>query len=238
MAEKIIPANLPAGHSREEAKKAVADQQAEEIEKLSENMGGFDPSTVFEVENEIAQNYNLNTNEFEVVDAVEGYSYLWGRISYKSHNEIMSRAQRYLGNRVPGYELVSGPKAEFPECWNLRQADGTRRIGDVQLYRVRAEVYRAIRARQDLTAQARHLGISTAAIIAHAERYPRYVHVTETKGNPIDYIRERARSRGGIPREAFDREMVQSLAVHQMAEDAKAGNLHGLPMERAVRKNK
>lgn len=233
-AKKIIPAELPAGHAREEAKKIVADQLAEQIEHESGDGATFDPS-VLEVENEIAQHYNMSLNEFEVMDPVEGYDYLWGRCDYRSHMEIMSRAQRYLGMGVRGYELVSGPKERFPECWDLKAPDGTRRIGDCQLYRVKREVHHAIEVKQALAAKARDLGVSQN-VLARAAKYPKYVRATEVQGNPIDYLRNRAQAHGGIPREAFDREMVETLVIHQIAEDAKKGNIHGLPLNRAVPK--
>jgi len=244
LTDRIIPADMPAGHSRDEAKRLVADQQAEAIEQMSGDNATFDPSilSLDSLENEIASNYNTVTNEFEVTDAVEGYSYLWGRYEikgrpdYSSHFEIMSRAQRLLGGRVPGYELVNGPQERFPECWHLRAVDGTRRIGDCQLYRVRKQIAAAIEVKQQMVAKAKELGVG-ANVLAHAAQANRrrhYVEATVTDGNPINYIRERARSHGGIPREAFDREMITTLAEHKIAEDARTGNLYGIPVERAV----
>lgn len=243
--ERIIPAEIPAGHRREEAKKLVTDQQDEAIEQMAGDDAAFDPSVLDldNCDNEILQNYNTATNEFEVVDARPEYAYLWGRYEikgrpdYSSHFEIMSRAQRLLGSRVPGYELVNGPRERFPECWHLRAADGTRRIGDCQLYRVRKEVARAIEVKQSMNAKAREMGVG-AQVLAYAAKHSRYVHANLTDGNPIDYIRERARSHGGIPRETFDQQMIQTLAVHKIAEDARTGNLYGIPVERAVRKGK
>lgn len=234
--KKIIPAELPAGAPRNEAKAIVADQLAEQGEKEFANVTAFDPSKL-EIENEIAQHYNTATNEFEVTDAVEGYCYLWGRRHPKSHAEIMSRVGRYLGNRIPGYELVSGPQEKFPECWQLRAEDGTRRIGDVQLYRVRKQVWDALQECYARDAKAREMGVSSG-LMSRAARYPRYVRATETEGDPMEFLRDRARTRGGIPREAYDRAVIESLTVHKIAEDARTGNLHGIPLDRAIRKSK
>lgn len=231
---KIVPAEMEPGYARDEAKKIVADQLEEKGEKEYANLEGFDPSKL-KVEPEIAQHYNLELNEFEVTHPVKGYHYLWGRIDYRSHMEVMSRAQRYLGTNVPGFELVDGPKDKFPECWHLRAEDGTRRIGDCQLYRVPEQVYRAISVKQQLSAAARNAGVA-ANVLARAARYPKYVRAMETEGDPIDALRERAHRHGGIPREQYDAAMIESLAFHEMDSDIREGNLHGIPLNKAIHK--
>lgn len=231
MATKINPSELPAGAARDEAKAIVKDQLEEEIDRRSQEGGAFDPAE-FEIDNEIAQNYNFVTNEFEVIHPVAGYTYLWGRKDMRSHMEIMTRVQRYMGNNIKGYELVKGDRKDFPECWHLKSVDGTRVIGDCQLYRVPTPVYHELRRRQDLLAKARDMGVSAGAL-EYAARHPNYVHVHETDGDPIEAMRGRAQQHG-MSRAQYDREMAMSLAVHKMAEDARDGNLYGMPVEKAV----
>jgi len=237
---RVIPADMPAGYDRDEAKRKITDQHAEAIEQMSGDNATFDPG-VFDIENEIAQHYNFETNEFEVIDAVEGYSYLWGlclgSFAYQSHAEIMGRAHRLLGPRAKGYELVCGPRETFPECWEMRHVDGTRRIGDVQLYRIRSEYARAIEVKRAMRAKARELGASSQ-LLAKAERYSKYAGAIEVEGDPHEYYRARAQNRGGIPRKAFDREMIMTLAEHKISEDARTGNLFGIPVTKAVPKKR
>lgn len=230
--KKLIPAEMPAGAARNEAKAIVADQLAEQAEHEGANMESFDGSKVSmkAVENEIAQHFNFVTNEFEVTNARDGYCYLWGRIHPNSHAEILSRVGRYLGAGIPGYELVNGPEDKFPECWHLRTETGTRRIGDVQLYRVNARVWQALQDKMQLINRAREAGVSSS-LLARAARYPRYVRAVETEGDPMEYMRDRARSRGGIPRSQYDAEVIKTLAVHKLVEDARDGKLYGMEMK-------
>jgi len=228
MADKLIPANMPAGHAKDEAKKIVTDQLAEEMEAKEATAGAYDPNDL-EIDNEIARNYNPMLGGFEVIGALPDYHYVWVRDDMRSVNELLTRASRYLGTRVPGYQIVRG---KDPECRNMLDAQSYRRNGDTILAKAPIETKEAIDACIDRQNRAREMGIAEGLLEA-AERNPKYVRAYAVEGDPHDIFRDRAR-RGGADPARYEQEMLASMAIHNIGEDAKTGNIKGLPLGRAI----
>jgi hypothetical protein len=232
--KKTVPADMPAGHSRDEAMKVVADELAEQGEKEFADVTSYSPDKL-EVDNEIAQHYDFATDEFTVTDKVSGYVYLWNPANMRAHMEVMSRAARLLRDTsVRGFELVKGPKETYPECLHLKEVDGTRKVGDCQLYRIKEHVWAALVATGRMAAKAQEIGISSS-LLERAARAPGYTAAHVVEGDPRQFLAQRAQ-RGGMPREQFVAEMVKTEAINEMARDMRSGNLHGMPVNKAVRR--
>lgn len=147
--EGVDPTSLPAGHARDETLKAIADELEQEADERATDEERFrlDPSK-FVIENEIA-------SKAGALDDISGAQphrvYFWAR--YKAEHGS-SQVDHKLSITIGVREIATGKtwkeqvwhvvKGDDPECLEMRQADGTRRIGDVILLWAKKEAYEAI----------------------------------------------------------------------------------------------
>lgn len=117
----------PAGAARKEELKRRSDQLEEAVAAMPEG-GVIDPAKL-EVESELAQHFD----ELNVTNANPAYHYCWVNMDYPSGSKGLM-ARKKLAQR--GWEMVNG---DMPEAMELRQPDGTRRLGDVVLMRITKE---------------------------------------------------------------------------------------------------
>lgn len=223
MAE-IRPIDQPAGPKRADAMARSKDELAEKAENQPQKFS-VDVNSI-ELENEIVGKLNPTSGRLEITNPVPGYRYLFVRDELSAIAEVEQRVARELRADLPGYKRVDSGD---PECPELRGADGARRLGDTILFRCPEEVAALLDRVRTRRARARLL---PGNLVAQAERLgSRYVHAYEVEGDPHEIFSGRA---GRSPRE-FSREIVQTQAVHQIAEDAKSGNIHGLPLDKVIK---
>jgi hypothetical protein len=89
-----------------------------------------------------------------------------------------------------GWEIVSGPRDVAPEAWDHREVDGTRRVGDVILMRIRKERYHSLQAAERRKNLARQEGIDVAVLEA-AEKAGIIAHDLTSSATP-QHIRRMA----------------------------------------------
>lgn len=147
---KKRPVDEPAGHKREEAKKASADELAERAEKEMPDGGAVNLKNLTIV-NEVAQ----QVNSLEVTNPQPGFTYKWLR--FKAESGI-SQVQLALGEKIKvrednGNEYVMCPwevvQGSMPEAMERKGKgeDTTRCIVDVMLMRCRTDIYQYLQER-------------------------------------------------------------------------------------------
>lgn len=146
--EGVDPTQIPAGYERAETLKQIADELDQEAEERATDEERFrlDPSK-FMIENEIAS----KAGSLEPSNMQPGRVYFWAR--YRAEHGI-SQVDHKLSITIGVRELATGKtwkeqvwhvvKGDDPEAPELKQADGTRRIGDVMLLWAKQAAYDAI----------------------------------------------------------------------------------------------
>lgn len=162
MANAADLSNLPpAGDERREELKRRADSLRAAADQLASAAGveAIDLSKV-KPENEIADAFDPLSGMLKVSDANDAeYVYKWEQADlYGRFGNIWVTSSKALG-----YETVSG---SMPEAREHRQVDGTRRVGDAILMRIRKERYAALQARQRRVNVARQEGVGVQLIEA------------------------------------------------------------------------
>lgn len=165
----VDPSTLPAGHTRDEAMKVVADTLAQRAEERTEDEDRYrlDPSK-FEIDNEIAS----KRNSLEVTHADPERHYCWARFKCDSG---VSQVEQKLALTIGVRELATGKRWQEPiwhvvngsdkECPELKQVDGTRRLGDVILLWCKRNVHEAVQAAAEAARQ-RMMGAPARAAAA------------------------------------------------------------------------
>lgn len=148
--EGVDPRLIPAGHERDETMKQIADELEQEAEELAETQERFalDPSK-FAVENEIGG----KADSLQISHRRDDRAYCWAR--FKGENGV-SQAESKLALTINVREIATNKswkekiwhvvEGKDKEALELRQADGTRRLGDVILLWAKREVYEAVQA--------------------------------------------------------------------------------------------
>ena len=146
--EDLDPTLIPAGEQRNDAMKMIADELAEEAEDRASTEERFrlDPSR-FRIENEIGS----KASSLEVSYANPERAYCWAR--FKAENGV-SQAEHKRSLTVGVRELATGKvwqeqiwhvvEGRDPEAIELKQVDGTRRLGDVILLWAKRVVHEAV----------------------------------------------------------------------------------------------
>lgn len=131
------PTLPPAGHKRDEELLKRQDQLDEKAETQAAklDMGAIDPD-VLKAEREL-----LNSMDSTMVtDADPNYHYTW--VNFQSYHGWAVKSK--LAFR--GWEVVNGSMPEASEC---RQVDGTRKLGDVLLMRIKIDRYNILKALEE-----------------------------------------------------------------------------------------
>jgi hypothetical protein len=147
--QAVEPNLPPPGDERREVLAERTDALAQAAEELAEKEEVYrvDPGAM-EVESELAQYFD----EFEVSGALDDYAYCWVNCMSNAHGRFV---QWKLSR---GWEVVCG---NMPEALALKQADGTRRLGDVLLMRIRRERKEMLDAINERNRMARAQGVAS-----------------------------------------------------------------------------
>lgn len=148
----------PSGYRRREEMAKRIDALAEKAEILSENSEIYkvDPAKLKE-DPEILKHLNFNNNTFEISDPVKGYVYYWERDDHRMITYRKQQARALLGAGHSGWEVVN---REMPEAMELQHVDGSRKIGDVVLMRIKEDSYIMIQKRLALMNKFKEASIS------------------------------------------------------------------------------
>ncbi len=152
--------NLPPGYAHQEQMKANADNLAEKAETIADahDVNAINPDSI-KVEREI----------LHIIDACEvthqqpGYKYKWVQDQWPSHAKSLEvRRTRSIhvsvnGKTRPAWEIVLHDMPESPE---LKQVDGTRRVGDCILMRCEVAIYMLLQI-EEAKKRARQMGSVT-----------------------------------------------------------------------------
>jgi hypothetical protein len=137
----------PPGFARDEELARRKDALEERIEDPSTpEIYPVDPG-ILEEDREILHK-SFDQQMLEISNKQPGYMYCW---TYYGLNGHMVYAKKSLGWRVV--------TASDPECSEHKEADGTRRIGDVLLMRIPIERFNQIEEEQAKRRQAQELGV-------------------------------------------------------------------------------
>lgn len=146
--EDLDPTKIPAGVQREDAMKMIADELAQvgEERQLTDERFRLDPSR-FVIENEIGS----KANSLNVSNANPERAYCWAR--FKGENGV-SQAEQKRSLTIGVRELATGKtwqeviwhvvEGTDKEAIELKQVDGTRRLGDVILLWAKRVVHEAV----------------------------------------------------------------------------------------------
>jgi hypothetical protein len=208
----------PAGHARNEELRQRADKLIEKAERLHAEQGGgaIDPAAL-EIDPEIAAHFD----ELHVSEALPEYLYLWE--NFVSHNGYAIRSRLAIRVKLPNvsymtpaWEIVKG---DMPEAEELRQVDGTRKLGDAMLMRCRRDVYRIIQR-----ARRRRVAMMDAAVDTRLQE------MADDIGHK--YVRVHREMDMGHP--AMKHAAAASIARTQLMKQIAAGDVDGLDVEDAA----
>jgi hypothetical protein len=136
----------PAGYKRDEQLAQRQDELDERLDSIEEETGvhKVDPDA-FEEDREILHK-SIDQQMISVSNKQPGYVYAW---IYYGQNSQMVWAKKAMG-----WEVVNNDKKDMIECIEHKEVDGTRRIGDTVLMRIREERWHRLeedaRRRKDL----------------------------------------------------------------------------------------
>lgn len=152
----------PAGHARREVLKARKQRLDEIAEGLAANTDmpvyAVDPKKLKE-EPEILKHYDFVNQQFSVSHKVAGKVYFWCRDERTAIAQKQTEVRMWLGANAQPWEIIgNGP--EFPECPDLKGADGYRRIGDVILMRLDLDTYTALHKRMAVVQRYRETSLN------------------------------------------------------------------------------
>jgi len=140
------------GHERREAlKRRLEKLNAEAAELSAELEVEVVDSSKLEPDREILQHYNAG--DLPVSNRQDGFEYCW--VFADPRNNMAGR--QVFKKRIQGWEVVSGA---MPEASDHKHVDGTRRVGDVLLMRIRYDRYVKLRREEKETLKKREAGVS------------------------------------------------------------------------------
>lgn len=219
----------PAGDARRDEMKRRLEElqrmQADFERDFEGEIGAVDPSKL-RVENEIAQHFDPSTKMLEVTNADPDYVYLWEQADiHNRHGGLWVTSRKAMG-----WEVVEG---SMKEARDKRAVDGTRRVGDVILMRIRRERYLALEEADRRRRIARSEGISLH-VLEEAERKGVRVHDLEDSRTPEHILRfAHAQAAAG---EAARRTMVSTMAQADRSKSrVLASSLADRRLESAIR---
>jgi len=192
----------PPGDARREELSRRTDELEELAEQVGESMGSIDPSA-FEVDPALAARFN----ELEVSNRDPAYAYCWVFTGQLGRMVKMKT--------IEGWEVVSG---DMEEAADLKQPDGTRRLGDVMLLRIRKD-RKILLDRKDRERREAQQGAVTATLEEMGQQASKLGVVVHTGQNINPDMLKRMEGRASARRAAVG-------AVDQMI---RAGRVPGVP---------
>lgn len=136
----------PAGHARTEELKRRGDALEAKAAETHADVQAINPDN-FDVERELAGRFNA----LDITNKNDAYVYKW--VNFVSNGGIMLRQAVAPPER---WEVVTGDAKEAAE---LRQVDGTRKLGDVMLVRMPKTRYAVLEKVQAERAARQHQGL-------------------------------------------------------------------------------
>ena len=169
----------PAGHARKEVLKKRKDTLEHKAEEMAGQVevGAIDPKS-FEVSREIGGRFD----ELQVVGALPQYAYKWVQIDYPTN----SRGKMARLETINGWEVVTG---DMPEAPDLRQADGTRRLGDVILMRIRRDRFEKLQSEAEQRRVNVQRGV-TSGLQEMGDRYRKHGVKIHTAENMPEHLKK------------------------------------------------
>lgn len=183
--------HIPAGDARREELRRRTDDLAERAETQAPERVAFDAARLAP-DRDIRRAFHAVTDELFISNEVDGYAYKWANWETR-HGAMVNDA---LGQRVyvdgawcPTWEIVKGhdaDRARFPEAWEHRTADGTRRVGDALLLRCPLDRFALLEAARHRRNAEREAGVA-GPLLELAERHrDTGIVVTPFKMDPND----------------------------------------------------
>lgn len=122
--------NIPAGYKRDEALAQNADNLAQQAEQTGIEAGGSPDADVFRADRNREIRNAIMQGGLEITNANDAYMYSWVCTALDGIQITRKKAL--------GWAVVQG---EDQECLEHRYVDGTRRVGDVLLMKLRKDIY-------------------------------------------------------------------------------------------------
>ena len=155
------PTDLPpAGYARDEVLAQRKDSLEEQAENLFAEHGTIDP-TVFAEDRDIQDILHNRNDGLEVTDPDSSYMYCWANFQSSNGTQVWQR-------KTWKWEVVSGA---MKECSHLKREDGTRRIGDCLLMRIRKDFHLALMMKNDEKRLRQQVGLESQ-MEEMAAKYP------------------------------------------------------------------
>jgi hypothetical protein len=197
----------PAGHQRREVLKKRTDRLDAIAEGLVNNTDvpvyAIDPEKLKE-EPEILKHYDFVNGMFTVTNPMKGKVYFWCRDDKVDISRKKAEARAWLGPGSKGWEIIGNcscvgenhlASCPFPECPELKEVDGRRRIGDTILMRIDYDEYVRIHKRMTLVVQYRE-GNPEETLSEFVRKYEGMVTVVSGNADPRDLYTQKI---GGGP---------------------------------------
>lgn len=212
----------PLGDERREVLAERADNLTEAAEARSADVGAINPKA-FRVENELAQHFN----ELEL----PGWVYNRSIAAFTSPDGMWvpcwvqcgsSWGGRFINaKRFEGWEVVSRAMHDddhFPLPEHLFYADGTVRLGDVLLMRIRTDRYIMNQRRRKARQRAVEEGVSGEVEELADRAGVKLVHTHEMSSQQLDRLSKRSQA--------------QQIAARQFDQQIREGRVAGAPAPR------
>ena len=201
-----VPDLPPAGYQREEVLAERTDTLAEKAETTAPDTVGLSPDNpAFDPEQNREIQADLTKGFLEVENKKPGYVYKWVYFGLNGQKVWESKSQ--------GWEVVS---SNDPESRHLIKEDGSRRVGDVLLMRMRMDFHILYEQREEKKRLTRELSVESelAEIVGkHPDAFT--LHSEQTGGNPhMDAMRSRA---------------ARQTSFNALGNKLKSGTVPGLP---------
>ena len=164
----------PAGHARREELKKRTDTlapQAEAANAAVEGATAVDWSRV-EPEREIMQ----YRDELSVSNKQDDYCYAWVNVDYPLNAKGLKVREKLA---LKGWDVVKG---DNPEAIELKQTDGTRRLGDVILMRVKRDRFLELEAAEAAKRKAQQQSV-TSNLEQLGQKYRRHGLIVHAGSN-------------------------------------------------------
>jgi hypothetical protein len=210
----------PPGHARDEVLRERADTLEQKAEEIFEDRGAINPEA-FEIDREIQHLLHDRNDGLEISDPHPAYMYCWANFQNSNGTQVWQR-------KSWGWEVVGG---NMPECSHLRREDGTRRIGDVLLMRIRKDLHLLLEQKNEKKRLRQQYGVDAdlQTIVANNPKAFRSVRTSDR--NPEDPLIQRTMTAGEASSGA------RRAAMQQVDSMLRAGNVPGMahPQRRGVR---
>ena len=192
-----VEALPPKGHARNE----VLKKRSANLDAIADGLINSTDAPVYSVspeaikeEPEILKHFDFAAAMFTVSNPVAGKVYFWCRDERTAIAQKQAEARMWLGVGAKGWEIVGNcscanekhdESCVYPECQELKAADGRRIIGDTCLMRLDYDEYVKIHKRMLLVVQYRDNNFSES-LSDFVSRHEGLVSVVSGQGDPRD----------------------------------------------------